>query len=544
MPRPTEPANGAAMELATMENKLKALALAAFGFATIGLASCSDIEATLPENVDNAPILNVDGIVNNNMGEIYDALVTAGDTNSERVLNNVLALYSKGLFGEFYGEGGMLEAIESDDLVKAYAAAHPVFGEGDEAVENCRAFINHIIDSVNEQMWSIVENSTYQRRSIFLEKEFYRSQVAELYDLKAVESYKEVALDGEKDYRDVEEYFTDMYVTYEDYIERSILPAIYRDALVEQYIIENNYGVLGRSYARKVQFIALPNIESDENATRRLVTSYAKLVLANAEADAQYRDLHFLDRLYKGYITDPEEMAFAQTIYTDAEFSPIAKTDDTVATYRGTTYGDIAFDYNGLSDDRNVIGSTTDFTNSGAYTKEVGLEIKTRETVATSHVTEGWYTSSGLSELASSISTRLFKITVANEVDREGAAEENAKGNFGWYVNGSYYMVPETYESNNDVPYCIYDKDSSTWYIVRVDEAVKAPKLVFGGDSSYETMEGKNIYDIVYSVAGLVSGTQSYRDAANQHYVEKMAISYHDQTIYDYFEATFPDLFD
>ena len=127
---------------------------------------------------------------------------------------------------------------------------------------------------------------------------------------------------------------------------------------------------------------------------------------------------------------------------------------------------------------------------------------------------------------------------------RERAAEENAKGNFGWYVNGSYYMVPETYESNNDVPYCIYDKDSSTWYIVRVDEAVKAPKLVFGGDSSYETMEGKNIYDIVYSVAGLVSGTQSYRDAANQHYVEKMAISYHDQTIYDYFEATFPDLFD
>ena len=194
MPRPTEPANGAAMELATMENKLKALALAAFGFATIGLASCSDIEATLPENVDNAPILNVDGIVNNNMGEIYDALVTAGDTNSERVLNNVLALYSKGLFGEFYGEGGMLEAIESDDGVKAYAAAHPVFGEGDEAVENCRAFINHIIDSVNEQMWSIVENSTYQRRSIFLEKEFYPSTESFLSQFDPADFHNELIL--------------------------------------------------------------------------------------------------------------------------------------------------------------------------------------------------------------------------------------------------------------------------------------------------------------------------------------------------------------
>lgn len=170
--------------------------------------------------------------------------------------------------------------------------------------------------------------------------------------------------------------------------------------------------------------------------------------------------------------------------------------------------------------------------------------LKTRETVAASHVTEGWYTSTSLSNLASSISTRLFKITVANEVDREGAAENNAHGSFGWYVNGSYYMVPETYEQGEAYPYCIYDKDSSTWYIVRVDEAVKAPKLVLGGDASYENIAGKDIYDIMYSVAGLVSGTESYQKAANQHYVEKMAIAYHDDHVYDYFKATFPDLFD
>ena len=105
-------------------------------------------------------------------------------------------------------------------------------------------------------------------------------------------------------------------------------------------------------------------------------------------------------------------------------------------------------------------------------------------------------------------------------------------------------MVPEQYEHDEEYPYCIYDKDSSTWYIVRVDEAVKAPKLVQGGDASYGKMEGKNIYDIIYSVAGLVSDTESYQKEAQQHYVEEMALSYHDQTIYDYFETTFPDLFD
>lgn len=532
-----------------MENKFKAFALTALAAATLGLASCSDVEAGLPDDVANAPILNISDVVNNNMGQIYDALVTAGDSNSEKVLNNILALYSKGLFGEFFGEGGMYEVYADNSKLASFVANHPVYGEGEKGQANALAFINHVVDQIETQMWAVVENTTYQRRSLFLEKEFYRAQVAELYKLGSLDAFKETALDGAKSYEDAEEYFTNMYVTYEDYIERSILPTIYRKALVEQYLLDNNYGVLGRSYARKVQYIALPDIDGVQFGTQRLVRSYAKLVLNNPEVDAKYRDLHFLDQLYKGYFVDAEnneDFKFAQQIYTDAGFTLVEASadDNTEATYEETTYGDIAVEYKGLSDDRNVTGSSTDFTNAGAYTKETGLEIKKRETVATSHVTEGWYTSTGLSDLASSISNRLFKITVANEVDREGAAEDNAKGNFGWYVGGSYYIVPEQFETDEQYPYCIYDKDSSTWYIVRVDEAVKAPKLVQGGDASYDKMAGKNIYDIIYSVAGLVSDTESYQKAAQQHYVEEMALSYHDQTIYDYFETTFPDLFD
>ena len=89
----------------------------------------------------------------------------------------------------------------------------------------------------------------------------------------------------------------------------------------------------------------------------------------------------------------------------------------------------------------------------------------------------------------------------------------------------------------------MYDKDTTTWYIVRVDEAVKAPKLSQTGDDNYAAM-GKNMREIVLNVASLLSDTDSYKKAAKQYYVEKMAFSYHDQSVYNYFKSAFPDLFD
>lgn len=261
-----------------MENKFKAFALSALACATMGLASCSTIEAELPTEIQDEPILNLDGVVNNDLQKIYEALVTNGDTNSERVLNNILTLYAKTLFGDFYGEGGLYEASLDDAKLTAYVSAHAIFGEGETGKKNAKAFINHVIDSIKTQMWSVVQNTTYQKNSVFLEEKFYNAQLAELYKLGTVSDFKEVELDGELTYKDVELYFTDMFNTYKDYIERSLLPTIYRTALVERYIIDNNYGVLGRSYARKVQFIALPDVEDYDFATQRLVRSYAKLV--------------------------------------------------------------------------------------------------------------------------------------------------------------------------------------------------------------------------------------------------------------------------
>ena len=96
----------------------------------------------------------------------------------------------------------------------------------------------------------------------------------------------------------------------------------------------------------------------------------------------------------------------------------------------------------------------------------------------------GWYDKSGLSSLASVLSTRLFKVQVANEVD--GTPSETSP--YGTYVNGNYYLLPDTYESTATYPY-LYMDSSSNWYIVKVEEAVKPAKI-----TSTSTGTGSSAY--------------------------------------------------
>ena len=533
-----------------MANKMKKLLATILAASTVMLASCDDIEAKLSEEEQNAPIIKVDQTIpNNKLSEIYDALVSSSNSNSEKVLNNILELYSQSLFGEFYE---LREAATGDDAkMNSFLAAHPIYGEGAKGKDNVKALYNRYLNSIKESFWSFVSNSSYQKRSVFLEEKFYKAQINELYALEELPNgvdFKEVQLDAMKDKEDVEEFFTDFLVTYKDYINRALLPELYRTALTEQYLLEKNYGALGRSYARKVSYIALPDLEK-EAATQKLVRAYCELVLADDAVDEKYRDFRYLNALYNGYwdFTDAAWDALAANIYSNAGFTLNAVT----AAYDETAYGKLLLDYSEISEDRNINGTSHDFTNSNAYTKEVGLELEKRQLKATNKVHDGWYTSSGLDGLPSSIKNRVFKMTVANEVDSTIGA-----GSFGWYVQGNYYMVPEKYPNGEAYPYAIYDKDSGTSYLVRVDEAVKAPKLIdeenapqayqnmVAGTNAAHTRDYAYQRDIVLNVASLLSSTDSYKKAAKQHYVEEMALKFHDQAVYDYFVETFPDLFE
>ena len=578
-----------------MLSKLKVLSLGALIASTLGLAACGTVEAKLPEKEQSDPIIALsEKVTGNEIEELFEDIVPGNSSTAGKVLDELLFRISKAYFGDFFTE---IRPIVGDDAkIKTFVGTHARFQltPRDEAAEVLRFkdFYAHLIESIEESFWGNVTNSSYQDRNFFVEKKFYDAQVAAMYKLDS--EYGEILetndnrhpIVGEYDHTKVPLYFGtanangDYLDVYKDYIERSLLPDLYRKVLVENYLTRRNYSALGRSHARKVQTITLKNLDTAD-ATRNLITHYVEDFLAGtdeeireyihegndsiavdsvtAEDIASLRDLHFISEVYQGFINlegrmTPVQKAAATYLYAKSNWTSMkadldedASTEDVVF-YPLTTLGDIYKSYTELTDVRWESGSSTDFTGGGAYTKETGLMLKEREVLSQTNVTEGWFSSSELSSLPSDLRSRLFKIQVANDVDNNDEADE--KMDFGWYVNGSYYLNPETYSSSSDHPYLYFDSSSSSWVIIRVDEAVKSAKLS-SNDSSYDAMakegkrDGKETQNqIVNKVTKMLADNDSYTKAAKQEAIEDANLTYHDQNVYDYFESNFPDLFD
>lgn len=600
-----------------MQSKLKIFALSAL-LATFGLAACDTVEAKLPEAEQSDTILNIDDkLPHNDVEWLFEKIVPSDSTTAAKVLDELLYRFALSYFGDFYDLRTMVEA-DDEAAIASFVADHDRFhvflDDGTThnvaaEIQGVKDFYAHLLKSIRKSFWSNVSNSSYTDRYYFFEKKFYDAQRASLYDLEnevniaygeVLSNSKKEALDGLLNEDSVEAYFGDETHNYLDiyreYITRSLLPDLYRKVIVENYIQRNNYGALGRSHARKVQTISLKNIDNAIDATRNLVTVYAENILEKTDAEilayatAQdpavtsalatdygvVRDLRYLSNLYAGLVdinldgdaTDSEKFyaAVANHIYNDATWAieTIDLDGDDVEEayyYPLTTLGAIYDDYKKVSDVRWDTSETTDFTGSGAYTKETGLMLKEREIRSKNSAKDGWYTSSGLSDLPSDLRSRLFKIQVANEVDTnytlglegQGIIKANQKMDYGWYVQGSYYLTPETYEAGAKRPWLYFDSGASSWVIVRVDEAVKGPKLTQSEESTtnYDYLASKGLREgketqnqIVWVISDLLGDSDSYRKAARQEILKKANIVYHDQAVYDYFKTNFPDLFD
>ena len=580
-----------------MRNKLRVLSIGILLTAGFGLAACDTVEAKLPEAMQSDKILAIDGTIpHNEIEELFESVVPSNSTTASKVLDSLLVKLAKSYFGDFYVLRDFVENNKVSDI-KSFVDNHARLQvTKDDGSRNSEAEVQGVVDlyehlliAIQKSFWSNVSSSSYTDRYFFVEKKFYDTQKAALYNLdedygEALEDDSHLTqLDGVKDYKNVDEYFgglqgKDYLDVYNDYIERSILPDIYRKLIVENYLQRNNYSALGRSHARKVQTISLKNIDDASDATRNLITHYANYILegnileaedkpASVSADdiEELSDLKFLSRLYDGLVdvnVDSVEADVATYLYAKANWSKASIDIDEdpqtepIEYYPLTKLGKIYKDYSEITDTRWETSSSTDFTGSGAYTKRTGLMLKEREVFSKNAVNEGWYTSSGLSDLPSTLRSRLFKIQVANDVDSNYDSDFhvvlNKEMNYGMYVNGHYYLTPETYEASTAHPYVIYSDGS--WVIVRVDEAVKGPKLVKESDSttSYAYLYEKGLRgedkatqnEIVWLVSDMIAGSDTYTKAARQEVIEAAKIVYHDQSVYDYFKSNFPDLFD
>ena len=346
------------------------------------------------------------------------------------------------------------------------------------------------------------------------------------------------------------------------YVEDSIIPTIYRSLLVEQYLLDESYNTLGRSYARKVNVITISENSNNDKSANYLM----KYLVRDVISKGLYTEDTFNDfsKLYKGILTDTlsdntttvgSKLASIETAYPGA-FPP-----STIGAYRvGTDYGDMMAKYEKITSDILTTDSSieSDFTGSYTYPKEIGKEIKENEIRTNDYTTDGWYIKNGgLSELPDSIKSRLFNIGVANVLDGKkedldalerystttGYVKEQPEkeGKLVARINGKFFLKVDKKQTGADIKDDILFYENGKYYIVQIDEAISGSKLAKVDTNEVYSIKEKE--EIINDVARVIANNDTYQSASTKHWLEQSEITFHDSKVYDYFKENYPDLF-
>lgn len=596
--------------------------------SVVGLTACSSNEVVAkPSDYDNKII--TDGIKDsekidsNIISTVYDALHEG--TLASDVLDEVLYQYAVSVFGRYnklvgpksseseLNKGTTLkEAVRSaksaDKAVankfiqehKAYwltdIHGERISGDGsirtddgsiasEEELDILVSKWDSIEKRIKKAIYNEIKEGAYTNRYLFSEKSYLRQLKA---DLEKVADYANSLTDlripttfeAVFDYEDVfthylhRENYQQNYGIDEDesantitYIEDSFIKSIYRDLLTEQYIYDETYNTLGRSFARKVNIIKLATKSDADKAAQYLINYFVNNVVyakPNAATVAESTNK----------VTEEEfdllSNAIVGTDETNKYLIDSGAFENTGTYYLGTDYGDLMEEYSKIKDNPLLTDSTVEstFTNSGAYSKEVGLELKTRELDSNSYVTKGWYIKNGGLTDFSIFRDRLFNPAVANAIDvqlKEGESVDKYDrfqmvdgawtidtskdyNNYVARINGKYYLKNTTSEgtsdANNDIIF--YDSSSKTYYVVQIEEAVSSSKFNKSGSWNYEKIKGdrKIMSDYINEVAEILVKDDSYQTLSKKHWLSEMKLEYHDTVVYEYFKTNFPELFD
>ena len=620
--------------MASKKSKFIALGLVSL----FGLAACNNEIVAKPTGYDDAKIVTIDGydeeIYHNLMNVIYDA-IRDGSLGSD-VLNKVLYQYSISIFGAYnkkvdgYVENTTTledaykditvsgENYTATSVAKNFVRDHKAYWDVDNDGKHVDAQGNEITVKADEdynaseselarvvakfdniekriaqKMYDNISSGSYSDRSLFYESRYIMSlrsgmkNVATLKELNdgiadaSLISHEGVLLDPDtEDYEvfDATKGFLNRSLFQSDkytYIEDEIVPNIYNELLVEQYILDEQYNTLGRSYAREVEIVSIKTNEEYPLAARYLVNEFVKSYILAEPADGSgdpvttvkasenkvdLNTFKLLSNAWKGVNLTAEE----EQLVLDSEGFE-AKVIGTETVYLGTEYGDMMEDFEKINVDPALTDTSieSDFTSSNTYPAEVGKEIKERQINLVDHTQNGWFIKNGgLSDLPSSIRDRLFNVGVANglvEGDEEKAAaqdrfqyENNAwtykapenESRYVALINGVYYLKSDSAESiEKDMVH--YDSSSKTYYIVKVNEASSVSKLSKVNDNRYSETRGlKVMEDFVNEICENVAKNDTYKTLSTKHWLEEAALKYHDDVIYDYFKTNYPELFE
>ncbi len=216
------------------KNNVKATAIA---LTAVFLVGCTDITVSPTDN--DGPILAglVTELEKNVNSVVYDALRDGGNL-TQRTLEDVMFLIAEDRLGQYTD---LLESTDVDDI----------------------ALVNKIERRINVKMYDLIASGQFETRSLFSEERFAFSIEKQLYELNR-EPNDPWVVDFIFPARNTEAIESGDILEdaihleyYEDFIENNLLPKIYRELLVESYLIDQDYSSLGRSYARKVNYVAL-----------------------------------------------------------------------------------------------------------------------------------------------------------------------------------------------------------------------------------------------------------------------------------------------
>ena len=592
-----------------MSNKFFKKALVLALFSTIGLTACgNEVHAKSSARQANDTLISFtdvekkDEIYHNLLSIIEDAY--RDGSLSSAVLDKILYQYSVSIFGRYnkvaapYNMEGITlkEAAADDAKAREFIEQHKAYwstdGEGNRLTDDnakaselkrVKAKWQAIEERIAKTMYNDATTGSYTTRGEFSEKKLLEDLT---HQLKKVKDYDEATVTEnfvvtsdvqEEDVFDAtkggflhrENYQKENATSREDagnitYIEDDIIPSIYRSLLVEQYLLDESYNILGRSFARKVNVVAISDNANNDKAANYLMKYFVRNVISGAQgAGATLLDFKAVSNAIKGIYSDDNVKTYINAVNTayPGAFPQVSfkgYDDQEQNYYVGTDYGDMMSKYEKIKTDINLTDSSaeSDFTGSYAYEPSVGLGIKQNEIAAKDYVTDGWYIKDGgLADLPDTIKTRLFNIGVANVLDNANTADRFATATYTVpanesklvaKINGKYYLKVASKQAGAEDKDDILFYENGKYYVVQIEEAISSSKLDKENSDYKKNADGVNEMtkeQIINEVARVVGSNDKYQTLSTKHWLGKAALKYHDTKVYDYFKENYPDLF-
>ena len=616
--------------------KIAAIAL----LSAFALTACDDDIIAKPTGYDeNSPVVKVNGsadIYNNNFTDVYDS-IRSGSIPSD-VLDQLLYQYSVSVFGNYnavtaskisnnsFGEITLKQAVNNykngdkqlaNEFINKHSAYWTKDKQGDRVVEDGQAEgqpslseyarleqkWNTIEKRIAQKMYSQISGGSYSEENVFEEAKFVRSLASSIENnviANPTNTFKGVLTAQVEDYdvfkeKTVKEndfilhrenyqsnYALDAQEAVDQdatYIEDKIIPDIYRQLLVEQYILDKSYDTLGRTSARNISVLAIAKNSNYAKGANNLMNTYLNDYVFDTAATPKTIDLKsfkMVSNAWIGAFMSDAGYAASEEFALMNKAVPEYLVAGSKPYFKGTAYGDMMEEIEKINENPKLSENESSYTGSNSYTVEVGKEIKTRELELKDYTYTGWYIKSvGVSNLPDSIKNQLFDINVANALNPEFDENGQQKNNFcveyvyengAWTtnvdklekagestssyinvvgkVNGKYFLRNTTRIKGNPVENDILFESDGTYYIVLVEDAIRSKNLDKKDISSLNAAQLDTLETYINEIVQIVSNNDTYKNLSKKHWLEEMNIKYHDSAVYDYFKSNFPELFE